>query len=394
MIPKAETTELLRQLVAIPSEYFAEEAIMDFARRWLEEQGVHGEIFSYEERKVTGFRGQDVLAEVEGGGEGPTICLNGHLDTVKRCSGWTKDPLGEQEGDRFYGVGALDMKSGCAALMVALVHFHRDHPRFNGRIKLSLVSVEEGPYGLGTNALIEAGRLDDVDFSIITEPSAGFTGRPFPDLCLGARGGYGLQVAFYGKSAHAASPEKGCSALVDAAKVVAELEHIEYVEDPHLGKGSCCVVEMHADGGACSVPDYAVIKLFRHIVPGEGPDTIVREIDEAVRRANIRSRYEIRFREAPSEDSRGFLPYTVDREEPMVRAFMAAVEHVTGREPSISYFDSIGDFCYLGTRLKAPAVIFGADGRNYHSKDEYVLLDSVHQTAQVVYRFLEQVLLG
>ena len=57
---------------------------------------------------------------------------------------------------------------------------------------------------------------------------------------------------------------------MDAAKVVTELERIEYVEDPHLGKGSYCVVEMHADGGACSVPDYAVIKLFRHIVRERG----------------------------------------------------------------------------------------------------------------------------
>ena len=56
---------------------------------------------------------------------------------------------------------------------------------------------------------------------------------------------------------------------MDAAKVVTELERIEYVEDPHLGKGSYCVVERHADGGACSVPDYAVIKIFRHIVQGE-----------------------------------------------------------------------------------------------------------------------------
>ena len=64
--------------------------------------------------------------------------------------------------------------------------------------------------------------------------------------------------------------------------MVTELERIEYVEDPHLGKGSYCVVERHADGGACSVPDYAVIKIFRHIVQGEGPDTIVREIDEAI----------------------------------------------------------------------------------------------------------------
>ena len=30
------------------------------------------------------------------------------------------------------------------------------------------------------------------------------------------------------------------------------------------------------------MPDYAVIKLFRHIVQGEGPDTIVREIDGAI----------------------------------------------------------------------------------------------------------------
>ena len=64
--------------------------------------------------------------------------------------------------------------------------------------------------------------------------------------------------------------------------MVTELERIEYVEDPHLGKGSYCVAEMHADGWACSVPDYAVIKLFRHIVQGEGPDTIVRGIDEAI----------------------------------------------------------------------------------------------------------------
>lgn len=69
---------------------------------------------------------------------------------------------------------------------------------------------------------------------------------------------------------------------MDAAKAVTELERIEYVEDPYLGKGSYCVAERHADGGACSVPDYAVIKLFRHIVQGEGPDTIVRGIDEAI----------------------------------------------------------------------------------------------------------------
>ena len=43
------------------------------------------------------------------------------------------------------------------------------------------------------------------------------------------------------------------SALLDAAKVAQALEQVDYVEDPHLGKGTCCVVGINADGGACSV---------------------------------------------------------------------------------------------------------------------------------------------
>ena len=184
------------------------------------------------------------------------------------------------------------------------------------KIKLALVSDEEGPYGLGTNALIEDGYLSDVDFSIITEPSAGFDGKPFPDVCLGARGGYGLEIRFYGKSAHAANPEKGHSALLDAAKVAQALEQVDYVEDPHLGKGTCCVVGISADGGACSVPDFAVLRLFWHIVVGESPDTIVREIEKAVQRAGITGRYEICFPRSTVRGPRGFMPYTVPRTNP------------------------------------------------------------------------------
>ena len=169
-----------------------------------------------------------------------------------------------------------------------------------------------------------------------------------------------------------------------------ELENVQYVEDSKLGKGTCCVVAIESDGGACSVPDFATIKLFWHIVIGENLDTITAEIEKAVERAKIQSQYKIKFREAPSEASKGFLPYTVDEDEPMVQNFIRSVNQITGVDPSISYFSSIGDFCYLGTRLNAPAIIFGAAGKNYHGKDEYVLLDTVHQTAQILYDFMEK----
>ena len=98
---------------------------------------------------------------------------------------------------------------------------------------------------------------------------------------------------------------------------------------------------------------------------------------------------QIKFREVPSEGSR-ILPYTITGEEPMTKTFMSAIEKVCNTKPSISYFQSIGDFNYLGTRLGAPAVIFGAAGGNFHGSDEYVELDSVVKLQKLFTLFLKR----
>lgn len=391
-IEKNNITNLLMDLVSIESPYFEEDNVMEYVYKWFTENNIEAFVHEYHEAKVTGFKGKNVVVNLEGKEDGPVICINGHLDTVRVCSGWAANPKGEIKGDRLYGVGALDMKSGCAATMIALKAFVENHRDFKGKIISTYVSVEEGPYGMGTNALIEEGYIKDVDYSITTEPSAGFTGNKFPDLCFGARGGYGLNIELFGKSAHAATPELGISAAEDVAKIISQLENVEYIEDPYLGTGDACVVAIECDGGACSVPDYAKIKLFWHIVVGENEETITNEIEKAIERADIKCEYKINFREAPSEGSRGFMPYTITGEDPLTKEFIETVKDVCGTKPSISYFSSIGDFNYLGSRLDAPAIIFGASGDNFHSSDEYVELDSVYKTARVVYKFLENIL--
>lgn len=46
-------------------------------------------------------------------GPGPTLLLNGHIDTVLAVEGWECDPWqGRLESDRFYGLGAGGMKAG------------------------------------------------------------------------------------------------------------------------------------------------------------------------------------------------------------------------------------------------------------------------------------------
>ncbi len=391
-IEKEQTTKLLMDLVSIESPYFEEQKIVEYVYNWFQKNNIEVYIHEYHEKKVTGFKGKNVVVTLQGKEEGPVICKNGHLDTVKLCNGWTANPKGELKGDRLYGLGALDMKSGCAATMIALKAFVENHKDFKGKIISTYVSVEEGPYGMGTNALIEEGIIKNVDLSIITEPSSGFTGNKFPSVCLGARGGYGLEIEFFGKSSHAATPDLGLNAAECAAKVVGELKNVDYIVDPYLGKGSVCVVAIESDGGACSVPDYAKVKLFWHIVVGENEETITKEIEKAIKRANIKSEYKINFREAPSEGSKGFMPYTITGSEPFAKDFIETVENICEIKPSISYFQSIGDFNYLGSRLGAPAVIFGADGSNFHGSDEYVDLNSVVKTSEVVYAFLERIL--
>lgn len=389
---RAELENLLFQLVQINSPYFHEQRIMKFVLDWCISNGINARLHKYHEGKITDFHGQNIIIEHIGEEEGPTIHLNGHLDTVQKTSGWDYSPKGEIRGNRFYGLGSLDMKSGCASILMALKTFVHKNKNFKGKIIASLVSVEEGPFGMGTNALIEEGYLKDIDLSIITEPSSAFTGNSFPDICLGARGGYGLSIEVFGKSAHAATPEKGISAALDAAKIVQELENIDYKEDPILGKGSACVIGIECDGGACSVPEYAKINLFWHTVRGEEENTIREYIDQTLEKINLDCSYQITFRQAPSEASRGFDAYAIDKDQAYVEDFIKSVQNVTGENPSLSTFQSIGDFNYLGTRIKAPAIIFGPDGANFHSKNEYVQLDSLYFTTKTLYNFLEKTL--
>lgn len=148
-----EAIKLMKQLISIPSSYFHEEAIMDFTYSWFIKNGMKPFIHEYHESKITNFKGKNVICEITGDSDGPVICINGHMDTVNLCNGWSKDAYeGLVEGDKIYGLGALDMKSGCCASMIAIKKFHELHESFHGKIIASFVSDEEGPYGLGTNA--------------------------------------------------------------------------------------------------------------------------------------------------------------------------------------------------------------------------------------------------
>lgn len=397
----AESFEtLLRQLVSIKSPYFHEDEVMDFVNNWFAERGIPAEIHTFYEPKETKFHGKNVVGIMDSGKPGPVIYLGGHLDTVQLCNGWTKPPYeGVVEGEYMYGVGTLDMKSGCAAIMLALEKFAKDNFKdksFKGKIVYHLVSDEEGPYGLGTVYIINDkihNIAEEADFAIIAEPSAGFTKVPHPCLCLGARGGYNYTIKVRGKSAHAATPELGINAMVDASAIVSELEKIPPETDDKLGHSTPCVIRMNGGGAACSVPDYAEVEIFHHTVRGETQETIKERVDKAIAAANVRSKVEVSFRQSPAEGfDGGFDAYCIDENGEILHTLENTVEKVCGKPANLAYFQSIGDFNHIGGKLQIPTVLLGAEGDNFHSSDERVNLKSALEVAHIISEFLSDVL--
>lgn len=399
-ITRESFEKLLRQLVSIKSPYFHEDEVMEFVNGWLNERGVPATIHTFFEPKETKFHGKNVVGVIDSGKPGPVIYLGGHLDTVQLCNGWTKPPYeGVIEGDYMYGVGTLDMKAGCASIMLALEKFAKENIKnenFKGKVVYHLVSDEEGPYGLGTVYIINDkihNIAEEADFAIIAEPSAGFTKVAHPCLCLGARGGYNYTLRVHGKSAHAATPELGINAMVDASAIVSELEKIPPEKDDKLGSSTPCVIRMNGGGAACSVPDYAEVEIFHHTVRGETQETIRTRVDKAIEAANVRSKVEIVFRQSPAEGfDGGFDAYCIDENGEILKKLEKTVEEVCGQPGNIAYFQSIGDFNHIGGKLQIPTVLLGAEGDNFHSSDERVNLTSAMEITHIISEFLSDVL--
>jgi len=387
-IDKNKVEKLISELVKIPSPWFEEEEITKFVKEWLEERNLNPWYHRVTETKMTKFKGNNVIAEI-GNDQGPTILLNAHMDTVKICDGWKRDPFGARvEGDRLYGLGALDMKSGLAAAMIAMEQLKTIKDQLQGRVIFTAVVDEEGPYGLGTDTLIRDGITSKCDMAIVTEPAAAFAPQNIHNPCIliGARGRYLYEIRVKGKAAHGSMPYLGINAVVDASKIILELQKMQLGSHPFLGKGSLCVLLIEGGGETLSVPDQCRILADRHVVIGETEERVKKDVEEAIKNLDIKSEVEIGFRNAPYPEVTGYGSYITSREHKLVKEFENSFEELSGQKPVLSSFVSIGDFNYLGDKNRAnlPTIIIGADGDNVHSPDEYVDLESATEIAKVL----------
>jgi len=204
-----------------------------------------------------------LVAQIGGHEKKPPICFTGHIDTVPLgAARWSHDAFaGETDGDRMYGRGSTDMKSGVAAFIAAAIELA---PQLRNPPGLVLVITAGEEIGCeGARFLADHKLLDRAGAIVVAEPTANY---PY----IGHKGLAWFEIETTGVTAHGSMPEFGDNAIVKMARVIQDLEGFRFPIESHavMGKPTLNVGTIRGGLNTNSVPDEARITVDTRTVPG------------------------------------------------------------------------------------------------------------------------------
>ncbi len=312
-----------------------------------------------------------------GGGGGRTLMFNGHLDVVG-VEGMTHAPWDAAEwGDRVYGRGSSDMKSGIASMCAAAA---RVAQHVEGEIVVAAVADEEYE-SAGTRSLIERGIRADA--AIVTEP----TGLAIMPAHLGF---VWLDITTHGRAAHGSRWDLGVDAIRHAGLVLSELDRFDAEELPKrrhtlLGRPSVHASTIVGGIGMSTYPDKCTIQIERRTIPGESPELVRQEIESVCERAgqrhpHFRADITVAFAQEPSD---------VSVAAPIVTALRGALQDAR-EEVRVQGMTAWTDAALLNA-AGIPAICFGpGDIGLAHAAEEYVIIEEIERATRVLERLALQ----
>ena len=290
---------------------------------------------------------------------GPTVVLNGHLDTVG-VAGMVEPFVPRVVGDRLYGRGAADMKGGVAAIVSAAEHLLGAVAPT--RVVLALVADEEDA-SLGSGAVIAA--LADLgirpDVCLIAEPT---------DLALSrALRGFGVvRVRFAGRAAHSSQPELGVNAVTHLGRLLHAVD--QRAPAVRASGGDLMVTVAHGGASPFVVPDHAECLVEMRTTP-DRPATAA--LDEV--RALLEPDWHAEAELIAHRDG-----WRLDGTGPAADlAARLGVELCTGPTFDAPYWMEAPLWQQV-----CPTLVCGPSGGGLHAVDEWVDLDQVRRLASAL----------
>lgn len=375
---RGEAVPLAQVLVSVPSvnpslssEGHGEAAVAEVAAAWLRDWGFRTRVDEIQPGRC------NVVATLDFGGTGgPTLLLNGHVDTVG-VGGMTVPPFeGVVHDGKLVGRGACDMKGGVAAALSAAAALAADPPP-RGRLVLALTADEEHA-SLGMDALVQEGVRASA--AVVCEPT-GLAVMP------AHKGFVWLHLHFRGRAAHGSRPEEGVDAVRHAGLYLAALDELAEelgAREPHplLGHGSFHAGTVSGGEAPSVYPATCDLTLERRTLPGEDTEAVVREFEDVLGRLGERE-------SAVAADLRVGLvrPGTeVPAEASLVQGLLASARSA-GVEGRVEGMTAWVDAAFLN-EAGIPAVCFGPGSiAQAHSADEWCDTGEIESCARILEHF-------
>lgn len=317
----------------------------------------------------------------------PVLCFAGHTDVVPPGDEkqWATDPFEPTFKDGFlYGRGSADMKSGLAAMVVAIEAFIGSHPDYDGSIALLITSDEEGRARDGTLKVIEAltAREEHIDWCVLGEPSSQ---NKLGDIVrVGRRGSLSGMLTVNGVQGHVAYPQLADNPIRRFAPVLAELHDIVWDDgNEFFPPTSFQVVDVRAGIGAPNVTPGELSARFNFRYSTEWTHESLREKVHAVFDA-----HEIDYELNWHLSGKPFLT------EPgkLINAVSQAVTEHTGSAPELSTGGGTSDGRFISP-AGVDVVELGPVNASIHKIDEHVNVADVITLTSMYRRIMELMLL-
>lgn len=320
------------------------------------------------------------------GAGGPVLCFAGHTDVVPPGdrADWDSDPFEPVLRDgMLYGRGSADMKSGLAAMIVAIERFLEAHPRHRGSIALLITSDEEGRARDGTLRVMETltARGEHIDWCVIGEPSS--QARLGDIVRIGRRGSLSGMLTVNGVQGHVAYPQFADNPIRRFAPVLNELHKTEWDRgNEHFPPTSFQVVNLQAGIGAPNVTPAVLSARFNFRY------STVWDHDSLKKRVHaIFDAHDIDYEIAWHLSGEPFLT----KPGRLIDAVSAAVAEHTGSAPELSTGGGTSD-----GRFIAPAgvdvVELGPVNASIHKVNEHVRVADVIALTDIYQRIMDSLL--
>ena len=329
--------ELAKNLVKIASPSGSETEAARFLEKYMKDNGLETELIEVEPGRF------QPIGRIRGSGGGYSLIFNGHIDTEVMGLGESGSLEPKIEGDRLYGHGIYNMKSGVAAMVEAAVAIRKSGIGLKGELIVTPVVGElQGSVGTATNVK----RGIKADFGLVPEPYDEF-------FCLAHAGEEEVAITIRGRSVHVGDKEHGIDLSAKVAKVINALNNIEFTftPDPRFPAGPKMIIgsiicgrgETYSLKGAAFLPDLCTMIIDTRFLPGMVPHEDIQKVLEKIKSEDPEFNYEMQVTPndidlpgIPWENFRLTVPpQDLSPDELIVKAHVENHEYLTGKEARV-----------------------------------------------------------